>query len=196
MSGWVDVLSPGLQTTVQDLGRWGHQSAGVPVAGPMDPFAHRRANALIGNARSAATLELTLVGPQLRFHETRAFAVAGAAFELFVDDVPSPVECAGVVAPGAVLRFGSRASGARAYLAVAGGFDVPVVLGSRATHVPTRTGGWHGRALLRGDTVPLGPAHQSAAGSARSARRARGGPPEPRGGRHDRGDTRATGSAA
>ena len=66
MSAFVDVLSPGLLTTVQDLGRWGYQASGVPVSGPMDPFAHRLANALAGNPRSAATLEVTIVGPSLR----------------------------------------------------------------------------------------------------------------------------------
>ena len=156
MSAVVDVLSPGLQTTVQDLGRWGHQAVGVPVAGAMDPFSHRRANVLAGNVRGAATLEVTLVGPSLQFQDERVVAVTGAEFDLFIDDIPAPFEQALAVRAGAVLRFGSRRRGARAYVAVAGGFDVPAVLGSRATHVSTRTGGWQGRALARGDRLPLG----------------------------------------
>lgn len=158
MSAWVEVLSPGLQTTVQDLGRWGHQACGVAVAGPMDPFAHRLANALAGNPRSAATLEVAVVGPVLRFDESRVIAVAGAVFDLTLDAQPVPCETPLAVRPGSVLRFGSRRGGARAYLAVAGGIDTPPVLGSRATHVPTATGGFDGRALRRGDRLPLGPA--------------------------------------
>jgi len=151
----IEVLLPGLQTTVQDLGRWGHQSIGVPVAGPMDPFAHRLANALAGNERGAATLEITLQGPTLRFTDTRTVAVAGAEFDVTLDDAPitsSPFQ----VRSGQVLRFGERRRCARTYVAVSGGIDVPCVLGSRSTHLPTRTGGVEGRALVRGDRLPLG----------------------------------------
>jgi len=151
----IDVLAPGLQTTVQDLGRWGHQSIGVPVAGPMDLFAHRLANALAGNERGAATLEVTLQGPTLRFSDARTVAIAGAEFELFLDDVRIGTSTFSV-RPGGVLRFGERRRGARAYVAVSGGIDVPRVLGSRSTHLPTRTGGLEGRALVRGDRLPLG----------------------------------------
>ena len=156
MSDMLEALAPGLFTTVQDLGRWGHQSSGVPVAGPMDPFAHRLANAIVSNARDTATLEITLTGPTLVFHVARSFAVAGASFELFVDDRPVETEALVEARAGSVLRFGARRAGARAYLAVAGGFDVPLVLGSRATHVPSGMGGCHGRALRKGDRLPLG----------------------------------------
>jgi len=151
----IEVLAPGLQTTVQDLGRWGHQSIGVPVAGPMDPFAHRLANALAGNERGAAALEVTLQGPTLRFSDARTVAIAGAEFDLFLDDVQIGASSF-PVRPGGVLRFGERRRGARAYVAVSGGIDVPLVLGSRSTHLPTRTGGLEGRALVRGDRLPLG----------------------------------------
>ncbi len=156
MSGGLSVLTPGLLTTVQDSGRWGQQSIGVSVSGPMDPFAHRLGNALAGNTRDAATLEVTLTGPSVRFDDARVIAVAGARFELFLDDVPVPHEQPVVAHAGAVLRFGARQLGARAYLGVSGGIDVPLVLGSRATHVPTATGGWQGRPLRRGDYLPLG----------------------------------------
>lgn len=158
MIGGLRVLAPGLLTTVQDSGRWGHQSIGVSVSGPMDPFAHRLANALAGNARTAATLEVTLTGPTLRFDQARVVAVAGAVFDLFVDDEPVAHARPVRLGAGAVLRFGARHRGARAYLAVSGGIDVPLVLGSRSTHVPTGTGGFHGRALRRDDNVRLGPA--------------------------------------
>lgn len=156
MTGGFEVVAPGLLTTVQDGGRWGYQAFGVPVAGPMDPFAHRLANVLAGNARNAATLEVTLTGPSLRFEAPATIVVAGALFELFVDDTPVPHEACVNVSAGSVLRFGARRRGARAYIAVSGGVDVPLVLGSRATHVATRMGGWQGRALRRGDRLPVG----------------------------------------
>jgi antagonist of KipI len=152
----VRVAKPGLLTTVQDRGRWGFQALGVPVAGPMDPVSHRVANAMAGNTPEAATLEITLVGPELIFEDERLAAVAGAAFEITVDDhIVSPGQPF-VVAAGATLRFGRRLRGARAYLAVAGGFDTPLVLGSRATHLPSAMGGFSGRALAAGDRLPCG----------------------------------------
>ena len=137
LSGFIDVIAAGMQTTVQDLGRWGHQSIGVPVAGAMDPYAHRLANALVGNARAAATLEVTMRGPALQFHDTRTVAVAGGEFDLFLNDLPVPGGARFAATAGSVLRFGDRRAGARAYVAIAGGVDVPVMLGSRATHLPT-----------------------------------------------------------
>lgn len=164
----VQVLRAGLQTTVQDLGRWGHQAHGVPPAGPMDPFAHRRANALVGNPRTAATLEVALVGPELEFTDERIVAVSGAAFDLRIGDVSAPPGRPLAVRAGTRLTFGVRTSGARAYLAVSGGFDVPVVMGSRATHLDAAMGGFRGRALAAGDRVALGPApHPAVRGVAR-----------------------------
>jgi len=156
MSAVVDVLLPGLHTTVQDLGRWGHQAEGISVSGPMDPFSHRLANALVGNPRSAALLEVTLSGPALQFHDERRIAVAGASFDLSVDGHAVQASTCVTVFAGSVLRVGARRHGARAYVAVSGGFDVALLLGSRATHVGTGMGGWHGRALSRGDRLPLG----------------------------------------
>jgi antagonist of KipI len=153
----VTVTRPGLLTTVQDLGRWGHQAMGVPVAGPMDTYAHRLANALVGNPAGAATLEVTLIGPELVVDRAVTIAVAGAAFELAVDGHVvrgmGPLE----LRAGARLRFGRRHDGARAYLAFAGGVDTTPVLGSRATHLVSGLGGLDGRALQAGDVVQLGP---------------------------------------
>jgi len=161
MNGGLDVLAPGLLTTVQDLGRWGYQASGVSVSGAMDPFAHRLANALIGNAGHLASLEVTLVGPTLSFSDARTFAVVGGEFELWLDDRPVPMRTRLQATPGAVLRIGTRRTGARAYVAVEGGIDAPVVLGSRATHVPTGMGGWEGRAVRRGDRLALGERHRA-----------------------------------
>jgi len=159
----VRVLRPGLFTTVQDLGRWGWQSRGVSVAGPMDVFAHRRANALVGNPREAATFEVTLAGPELEFEDARFVAVCGASFALTVDGRDVPVEALFQVAGAGRLAFGTRHRGARAYVAIDGGVDTTPVLGSRATHAPSSMGGFNGRALAAGDRVPLGPAARRAA---------------------------------
>ena len=157
----VRVIKAGMLTTIQDRGRWGLQSRGVPVAGPMDPCSHRVANAIVGNRADAATLEVTLVGPELEFEDERVLAVAGAEFELTVDGRGRQHAAPFLVSAGATLRFGARIRGARAYLAVAGGVAVPPTLGSRATHLISGMGGLDGRALRAGDLVPLGepPAH-------------------------------------
>lgn len=158
-SATLDVVRPGLLTTVQDRGRWGQQSAGVPVAGAMDTRSLRWANALVGNHDDAAALEITLIGPTLRVRGgVVRVAVTGATFELRVDEATVSMATPFDVPEGATLRFGARQRGARAYLAVAGGIDTPPVLGSRATHVISGMGGVGGRALLAGDVLPVGAA--------------------------------------
>lgn len=150
------VVKPGLLTTVQDLGRWGHQVDGVPVAGPMDPFSHRLANHLVGNAPEAALLEITLIGPELVAECDVTLAVSGADFDLTCDGDAVAVGATFRLRPGQALRFGRRRRGARAYLAVGGGVQTRVVLGSRATHLVSHMGGVEGRALAVGDVIPLG----------------------------------------
>ena len=127
----LSILRPGMFTTVQDAGRWGFQSRGVPVSGALDWYSHRLANRLLGNDPSMATLEVTLMGPQIRFDADTAFAVTGADFRLMLDDVPVDMNRMVEAESGAVLKFGERLRGARAYVAVSGGIDVPKVLGSR-----------------------------------------------------------------
>jgi urea carboxylase len=153
--GHLLVVRPGLLTTVQDLGRWGYQALGVPVAGPMDVFSHRLANDLVGNAPDAATLEITLIGPELVAETRTTLAVCGADFDMTCGgDLLSPGVSVTIEA-GDVLRFGKRHRGARAYLAVAGGFLTEPVLGSRATHLVTQMGGVTGRAIAAGDRLPV-----------------------------------------
>jgi antagonist of KipI len=156
----LEVVRPGLLTTVQDLGRWGHQAIGVPVAGAMDTHSLRLANLLVGNPPGAAALEITLRGPVLRAASPLTLAVTGAEFELRVDEVRVPHGLAVAVAAGAQISFGARApgAGARAYLAVAGGIATRPVLGSRSTHLVSRMGGVDGRALAAGDVLPVGTA--------------------------------------
>lgn len=150
------VVKPGLLTTVQDRGRWGFQAAGVPVAGPMDPYSHRLANALVGNDADAATLEVTLIGPDLEFEDERVVAVVGAEFQLTLDGRTITCGLPFMVASGSRLRFEERRRGARAYVAIAGGIATAPVFGSRATHLISMMGGVEGRALRAGDRLPLG----------------------------------------
>ncbi len=157
----IHVIKPGLLTTVQDLGRWGFQDRGVPVAGPMDPWSHRLANAIVGNDERAATLEITLMGPELDLEADAVIAVTGAAFRVSAGTDPIPLNAAHLVRGGSRLRIGERLQGARAYLAVGGGgIGVAPLLGSRATHTLSRMGGHHGRPLAAGDrlAVPSAPA--------------------------------------
>ena len=154
-AGALQILRPGLLTTVQDLGRYGHQAAGVPVAGPMDTFSHRLANQLAGNDSDAATLEITLIGPELIVDADTTMAIAGGQFEVSCDDRPVTLGASFAVKRGQRIKFGRVTQGARAYLAVAGGMLTEPVLGSRATHLVSRMGGFNGRALMAGDSVPI-----------------------------------------
>jgi antagonist of KipI len=150
------VIEGGFLTTVQDAGRigWGH--FGVPPAGPMDPFAFRTANLLVGNPPDAAGLEITLVGPVLRASCECLVAVCGAEFDVWVGRLPAPNWHAVFVRAGYEIRFGQRRSGARAYLAVSGGIALSDFLGSCATYLPGGLGGLEGRALRAGDQLFLG----------------------------------------
>ena len=154
----IHVIRPGMLTTVQDLGRHGFQHLGVPVAGPMDWWSHEAANLLVGNDAGAAVLEVTLIGPELELTRSAIAAVVGADFDLSVSGRPVPMNQAFPVEAGERLAFGARRSGARAYVAFNGGVAVPPVMGSRATHVRGALGGHEGRALRRGDVLPLGEA--------------------------------------
>lgn len=146
----------GLLTTVQDLGRWGYQHHGVSTGGAMDPTALRVANLLVGNPEGAAGLEVTLTGPTLVAVSPVLVAVTGADLGAHVNGVPIPGWRAVRLAAGDALSFDGGQSGARAYIAIAGGVDVPAVMGSRATDLMARIGGLSGRALQRGDVLPIG----------------------------------------
>ena len=152
------VHDAGPQTTVQDLGRRGTLREGIPPSGPMDRDAFLLANRLVGNADDAATLECTLIGPRVEFADERWVAVTGAAMAVTLNGAAVPRWAAFQVKPGEMLRLGPAAAGVRAYLAVSGGIDTPLALGSRSTYLRGRLGGHQGRALKKGDTLPLGPA--------------------------------------
>ncbi|MSR05770.1 MAG: biotin-dependent carboxyltransferase [Gemmatimonadetes bacterium] len=156
------VLKPGLLTTVQDLGRHGYQRDGVSVGGAMDAQALRVANLLVGNPENAAGLEFTLLGPTLEFTGDTLFAVTGGHMSPRIGDRSVPEARPVLARAGATLSFKECVSGARGYLAFAGGFDVPEVLGSRGTHLRAGFGGLDGRALRAGDTLRLAPRSDSA----------------------------------
>ena len=155
------VIRPGMLTTIQDLGRWGHQHRGVPVAGPMDSYSHRLANQLLGNEMNAAALEITLMGPELEASESTACVVQGARFEVTVDGKAVDTRGPFVVPGGQRLRFGARRSGTRATVAVLGGFDLPLELGSRSISITSGMGPFNGRPLQAGDVLPVAPQTQS-----------------------------------
>jgi antagonist of KipI len=152
----IRVVTGGLQTTVQDLGRPTHQHQGIPGGGAMDRLAMRVGNLLVGNDMHAAGLEATLIGPTLTFSEETLVALTGADLEAAVGTTPIPAWHPMIVPAGATLRFGRPLRGCRTYIAVAGGIDVPLVFASRSTYLRADFGGLEGRALHAGDQLALG----------------------------------------
>lgn len=162
----LEVIDGGLQTTVQDMGRRGGQALGIPPSGAQDGFSLRVGNLLVGNPTGgplivrddpgSAGLEILLAGLKLRALADLVVAITGADMAPSVDGRPAPAWEAFGLREGQVLSFGMTRSGARAYLAVHGGIDVPLYLGSRATHVRGKFGGLQGRVLQKGDRLPVG----------------------------------------
>lgn len=152
----LEVVKPGLLSSVQDLGRTGWRHLGVGSAGAFDVDALRIGNELVGNPPGAAAIEFTLLGPVLRARRDLLVALAGPDFEARVDGAPLPMRRPVAVRHGAVLAIGRAHAGARGYVAVAGGIDVPPVLGSRSTDLRSRIGGLEGRALRAGDRLRVG----------------------------------------
>ena len=144
----IHVLAPGFLTTVQDLGRFGYAQFGISASGAADPLALRAGNLLVGNAENAPALEMTLTGGEFAFDGSAVISVTGSEF---ISSVPmwQPVE----IRHNEIVRFGPSRSGARCYLSVRGGLDVPLAMGSASVHVVTGVGG---RPLRRGDVLPIG----------------------------------------
>ena len=153
-----EILDPGLLTTVQDRGRYGYQRYGVPVSGAMDQFALRLANLIVGNGQDAAALEATVQGPKIEFHSSTWIAITGADISPEVDDRPVSMWESLEIEEGSVLEFGDLRDGMRAYIAIRGGIDVPMVMGSRSTYLKGCFGGLEGRALKAGDILSTLPA--------------------------------------
>jgi biotin-dependent carboxylase-like uncharacterized protein len=160
----IEVTKPGLSTTVQDRGREGYYHVGVPPSGALDQFSLVAANLLVGNPEGAAALECAYMGPELRFTEPSVVAVAGAELEPRVNGEAQPGWTSFAVEAGDTLTFGHLKGGARAYIAVAGGIDVPEALGSRSTYALGALGGLEGRPLQAGDELAVGAGADGTAG--------------------------------
>ena len=150
------VIEPGLLTTVQDLGRFSWYHIGMPPSGAMDNFAFRVGNLLVGNDEEAAGLEMTYMGAQLEVDCDTVIAVTGADVPLQINGSPVALWHAHAVSPGDRIQLGNVSQGARVYLCIAGGIEVPVLLGSRSTYMLGRFGGVEGRKLEAGDRLPVG----------------------------------------
>lgn len=150
------IIKPGLSTTVQDGGRAGYYNVGIPLSGAMDQYALRVANLLVGNVDDAAALECTLMAPELEFGCDTVVAIAGAQTTPKLNGKAMPLHESFAVQAGDKLGFGFFPLGARIYIAVAGGIDVPEVLGSRSTYALCGVGGYKGRTLAAGDELPIG----------------------------------------
>lgn len=160
----IRIRKTGLATSIQDRGRFGYYSLGIPPSGAMDAFSLLAANLLVGNPEDAAGLEITYLGPELEFQAPAIVAVTGAELEPKVGGESRPLWESFSVSAGDVLSFAFLKAGARAYLAVAGGIDVPVVLGSRSTYEIGSLGGVGGRGIQEGDELPIGVSSGAAAG--------------------------------
>ena len=150
------VLIPGGYTTIQDEGRYGYQQMGIPVSGVLDAFAFHCANLLVANPKNSAAMEITVMGPRLEILSSADMAVAGAEIKMTLNDQPIQTWTSFSVKPGDILDIQQVRSGCRAYLAVSGGIDVPVVMGSRSTYAGANIGGYRGRVLQAGDVVNCG----------------------------------------
>src|ERR671916_1608271 len=160
----IRVRQPGLLTTVQDTGRFGEYAIGMPPSGAMDVFSYQVGNYLVGNEDGAAGLEMTYLGPELEFTEDAVIAITGAEMPPKVNGEEAPTWETLRVEEGDVLSFDYLKNGARSYLAVAGGIDVPVFMHSRSTYTLIGLGGHEGRALQEGDELRVGEASRNAAG--------------------------------
>jgi biotin-dependent carboxylase-like uncharacterized protein len=166
----LEVLRPGMLTTVQDLGRPGYGPMGVSASGAADPVSLRVGNRLVGNREGAAALEMTMVGGSFRFPQGATVALAGGDFEAAIDDAPIVGWAGRQMQPGQTLTVGPAREGARCYLCVRGGIAVKDFLGSASTHLLSATGGLAGRALQKGDVLKIGPAGGSWQAKSLSAR--------------------------
>jgi len=151
----IKIVNPGALTMVQDLGRTGYQQFGVPVSGCADAYSAKIANILVGNAQSEAVLECTMLGPTILFNCDEVIAIAGGDLRPAIDGQEVPCAAAIPVKAGQQLSFKGLRTGLRCYIAFAGGMDIPEVMGSRATYLKAKIGGFQGRKLQAGDEIGL-----------------------------------------
>ncbi|WP_019939434.1 biotin-dependent carboxyltransferase family protein [Bordetella sp. FB-8] len=152
----IEILKPGLATSIQDSGRPGYYHLGIPMSGAMDQESYLVANLLVGNDEKAAVIECTLLAPEMQLHQDALIAITGAPAEPKINGEAVPMNTSIAVRSGDKLSFGFMRTGVRSYVAVAGGIDVPLILGSRSTYALGAFGGFEGRKLQAGDVVPIG----------------------------------------
>lgn len=158
----IQVMEPGLFTTVQDLGREGYGPMGVSPSGAADAISLRLGNRLVGNAQGAAGLEMTLLGATFEFPDGAVVALAGSDFEATLDGIPVELWQTFEARAGQKLKMGPTRTGARCYLCICGGIETKAFLGSASTHILSGLGGHEGRALRKGDVLSIGAASRSA----------------------------------
>lgn len=152
----IQVVQPGLMTTIQDLGRFGSQKYGVVVSGSMDAYALRIANILVGNEEHEGAIEMTLLGATLQFTTDTLIALTGGDFQPTIDGKPAPMWRPLLIPKGAILKCTSAIKGCRGYISFAGGFDIPAVMNSKSTYTRAQLGGFNGRALQKKDRLSCG----------------------------------------
>ena len=152
----ITIIHQGAFTTIQDEGRFGYQAYGMPSAGAMDRYAYRVANFLVGNNTNAAVIEMTTFGASFKFDEEQLVAVCGADMQGTINGMPIRNWSSFKVPRNSEMKFDVATKGCRAYVSVAGGIDVPLVLGSRSTCTRAQVGGHEGRALWQGDVLSIG----------------------------------------
>ncbi|MFO7575685.1 MAG: biotin-dependent carboxyltransferase family protein [Bacteroidales bacterium] len=154
----IKIISSGFFTTIQDGGRYGYRSFGMPVSGAMDFFSHMAGNLLVGNDPREASLECTIKGPEIRFSRRTMIAITGAEMDPMINGKPVEMWTSIIAGRRDKLSFGSITSGTRSYVSFAGGIDVPEIMGSRSTYIRGRLGGYMGRKLEENDRIKIFPA--------------------------------------
>lgn len=151
----IRVLKPGVMATIQDGGRYGFQQYGVIVSGAMDSYSLQTANMLVGNDLFEAVIEITLMGTTLQFEDDAVIAITGGHLTPIMNGDPVPMNRAVYIQKDHILHFAACKSGSRAYISVAGGLDIPVVMNSKSTYLRARVGGYKGRSLRSGDRIAI-----------------------------------------
>lgn len=151
----IKIINPGFLTTIQDNGRIGYQQFGVPISGAMDLYSLQLANILVDNEKNEACLEMTMIGSQIEFYNDTAIAITGANMNPEINFIKINMYETIYVKKGDVLRMSGAKDGARAYLSISGGFDIPKVLGSKSTYLRGKIGGYKGRKIERDDEIKI-----------------------------------------
>jgi len=152
----LEILRAGLQTSVQDLGRFGAAHLGISASGASDNLAMRIGNLMVGNPENTTVIEMTLIGDTVLFHSDAFIALAGSKFKIDLDEKPFPFWSGTYISAGQVLTIGPTLKGARCYLCVRGGLQVKKIINSASTHLTSRMGGLNGSILKKGDQIAFG----------------------------------------